>query len=126
MVALLYFVSMRLWLRDLEWTVLPVLAAAVLLRGPAGLCYSLFLGQGRIGRWALPEVVRQWGSVAFALPCFLLGGLRGAVCGYLVSETIIFMVGVVGARRTIARPAVRVDLAAAAPFLRIGLAFYAS
>jgi O-antigen/teichoic acid export membrane protein len=126
MVALLYFVSMRLWLRDLEWTVLLVLAAVVLLRGPGGLCYSLFLGQGRIGRWALPEVVRQWGSVAFALPGFLLGGLRGAVCGYLVSESVIFTIGMLGARRTIARPGPRLDLAATAPFLRIGLAFYAS
>jgi O-antigen/teichoic acid export membrane protein len=125
-VAVLYFVSTRLWLHDLDWTVLLVLSVAVMLRGSAGLCYSLFLGQGRIGRWALPEVVRQWGSVAFALPCFLLGGLRGAVVGYLISDTIIFTIGLMGARRTLARPALRLDLRAAAPFLRIGLAFYAS
>ena len=125
-VALLYLLATRLWLRDLEWPVLVVLSVAVLLRGPANLCYALFLGQGRIGRWALPEAVRQWGSVAFALPCYLLGGLRGAVTGYLVTETIIFLMGVVGARRSISRSALRLDLRAAAPQLRVGLVFYAA
>jgi O-antigen/teichoic acid export membrane protein len=125
-VAILYFLITRLWLDDLDWTVLLVLSGVVLLRGSSGLCYSLFLGQGRIGRWALPEVVRQWGSVAFALPCFLLGGLRGAVGGYLISEVVIFTVGIVGARRTIAPTALRLDVTAVAPLLRIGLAFYAS
>jgi Membrane protein involved in the export of O-antigen and teichoic acid len=125
-VALLYLLATRLWLRDLEWPVLLVLSAAVLLRGPANLCYSLFLGQGRIAHWALPEVVRQWGSVAFALPCFLLGGLRGAAIGYLVSETIIFTIGLAGARRSLTRSALRLDLRAVAPHLRVGLVFYAA
>jgi O-antigen/teichoic acid export membrane protein len=124
-VALLYLVVTRLWLRDLDWTVLLVLSLAVLMRGPATLCYSLFLGQGRIGRWALPDVVRQWGSVVFALPCFLLGGLRGAVLGYLVSETTIFLMGAVGARRSLSRSALRLDLPALVPHLRVGLVFYA-
>lgn len=125
-VALLYFLVTRLWLHDLDGVVLLVLSVAVLLRAPAGLCYSLFLGQGRIARWALPEVVRQWGSIAFALPCFLLGGLRGAVAGYLLSESIIFAIGFLGARRTIVPSSLRVDFPAVAPLLRIGLAFYAS
>ena len=125
-VALLYFLATRLWLRDVDWPVLFVLSLAVLLRGPANLCYSLFLGQGRIGRWALPEVVRQWGSVAFALPCYLLGGLRGAVTGYLVSETIILIGGVAGARQSLASSALRLDVRALAPHLRVGLVFYAA
>ena len=125
-VALLYLLATRLWLRDLEWSVLIVLSMAVLLRGPAGLCFSLFLGQGRIGRWAVPEVVRQWGSVAFALPCYLLGGLRGAVTGYLASETVIFALGAAGARRWLVRSALRLDLRAVTPHLRVGLVFYAS
>ena len=125
-VAILYFLTTRLWLRDLDGTVLLVLSVAVLLRVPAQLCYSLFLGQGRIGRWAVPEVVRQWGSVAFALPCFLVGGLRGAVGGYLLSEATIFAVGFVGARRSISRHALRLDMHAISPLLRLGLAFYAS
>jgi O-antigen/teichoic acid export membrane protein len=124
-VAILYFLIMRLWLRDLDWPILLVLSVVVLARGPASLCYSLFLGQGRIGRWAVPEVVRQWGSVAFALPCFLAAGLLGAVCGYLISEAVIVAIGFAGARRTIAGPAVRLDLRAVAPFLRVGLGFYA-
>jgi O-antigen/teichoic acid export membrane protein len=125
-VALLYFLVTRLWLNDLDAVVLGVLSAAVLLRAPTTLCYSLFLGQGRIARWALPEVVRQWGSLAFALPCFLLGGLRGAVIGYLISEGVIFAIGLLGVRGTIALQSLRVDLRAVAPLLRVGLAFYAS
>jgi O-antigen/teichoic acid export membrane protein len=125
-VAFLYFLATRLWLRDLEWSVLLLLSAAVLLRGPANLCFSLFLGQGRIARWAVPEVIRQWGSVTFALPCYLLGGLRGAVTGYLVSETIIFVIGISGARRWLVRSALRLDLRAVTPHLRVGLVFYAS
>jgi len=126
-VALLYFLITRLWLRDLEWPVLAILSVAVCLRGPANLCYSLFLGQGRIGRWALPEVVRQWGSVAFALPCYVLGGLRGAVLGYLLSETIIAVIamfGIVGSSRSMSLSDLRLDLRALAPHLRIGLVFY--
>ena len=123
-VALLYLLATRLWLRELEWPVLLILSAAVLLRGPASLCYSLFLGQGRIGRWAVPEVLRQWGSVAFALPCYLLGGLLGAVSGYLISESIIFAVGATGARRSLARSTLRLDVRALAPHLRVGLVFY--
>jgi O-antigen/teichoic acid export membrane protein len=97
-----------------------------MLRGPGSLCYSLFLGQGRIGRWALPDIVRQWGSVAFALPGYWLGGLRGAVCGYLVSETVIFVVAVTGARRAFSWSAFRFNLRASRPLLGMGLAFYAS
>lgn len=125
-VALLYLLATRLWLRDLAWPELLILSVAVLLRGPGNLCYALFLGQGRIGHWALPEAVRQWGSVAFALPCYLLGGLRGAVTGYLVTETIIFLLGVVGARRSFSRATLRLDMGALAPHLRVGLAFYAA
>ncbi|MBN2577082.1 MAG: lipopolysaccharide biosynthesis protein [Deltaproteobacteria bacterium] len=125
-VAILYFLTTRLWLREIDGVVLLVLSVAVLLRGPGALCYALFLGQGRIGRWALPEVVRQWGSVAFALPCFLVGGVRGAVCGYLVSETVIFCIGIFGARRSFARYDVRLALRTVTPLLRLGLLFYVS
>jgi stage V sporulation protein B len=124
-VAVLYLLVTRLWLRDLDGVVLVVLSLAVLLRGPANQCYALFLGQGRIGRWALPEVVRQWGSVVFSLPCFLLGGLRGAVCGYLVSETVIFAIAMAGARHAIVRRALRLDIAKVAPLLGVGLTFWA-
>jgi O-antigen/teichoic acid export membrane protein len=125
-VAILYLLVTRLWLYDIDGTVLIILSLAVLLRGPGNQCYALFLGQGRIGRWALPEVVRQWGSVVFSLPCFLLGGLRGAVCGYLVSETVIFTIAVTGARRAIVRRALRLDIAKVAPLLGVGLTFWAS
>ena len=125
-VAILYLLTTRLWLRDLDGVVLLVLSLAVLLRGPGALCFSLFLGQGRIGRWALPEVVRQWGSVAFALPCFLVAGLRGAVVGYLMSETVIFTIGILGARRSLSRHDVRLGIGAVAPLLQMGLLFYAS
>jgi O-antigen/teichoic acid export membrane protein len=125
-VALLYFFTLQLWLRDLDGSILLLLSLAVFLRGPSSLCYALLLGQGRIGRWALPEVVRQWGSVAFALPCYLFGGLRGAVTGYLISETIIFLMGAAAARRSFSRSSLWLDLRALAPHLRVGLVFYAA
>jgi hypothetical protein len=74
--AVLYLLAIGMCLRDVEWPVLLVLSLAVLLRGPGSLCYALFLGQGRIGRWAIPEVVRQWGSIAFTLPCYLLDSVE--------------------------------------------------
>jgi O-antigen/teichoic acid export membrane protein len=125
-VAVLYFLVTRLWLRDLDWAALLILSAVVLLRGPGSLCYALFLGQGRIGRWAIPEVVRQWGSVVFSLPCFLVGGLRGAVVGYLISETVIVAIAVLGVRRSLTWRSLRPDVAAVAPLLKVGLAFWAS
>jgi O-antigen/teichoic acid export membrane protein len=124
-VAILYFLTTRLWLRDLDGAILLVLSVAVLLRGPGSLCYALFLGQGRIARWAVPEVIRQWGSVTFALPCFLVGGLRGAVVGYLISESVILAIGILGARPSLAGRSLRPALRTVAPMLRVGLLFYA-
>ena len=46
--------------------------------------------------------------------------------GYLTSETVIFCAGIWGARRTISRRDLRLDLRAISPLLRLGLAFYAS
>ncbi len=125
-VGLLYVLVMRLWLRDLDGTILVLLSVAILLRVPGSLCYALFLGQGRIARWALPELVRQWGSIAFALPCFLWGGLPAAIGGYLVSELVIFTIGLLGARGVVARAALRFESGAVRPLLRVGLAFFAT
>jgi O-antigen/teichoic acid export membrane protein len=124
--AILYFIATRVWLWDLDWRVFVVLSVAVILRGPASLCYSLFLGQERIGRWAIPEMVRQWGSVMFSLPCFLVGGLLGAVTGYLVSETLIFTIGILGARRVLSRSDLRFDGSLISPLVKVGLGFYAA
>lgn len=125
-VAMLYLLVTRLWLRDLSWAILIPLSLAVFLRGPASYCYSIFLGQGRIARWAVPEVIRQWGSVVFALPCFLFAGLRGAVIGFLLAETTIFLVALTGLRQSIPFSKLRVDRRVLRDSLAIGLAFYST
>jgi O-antigen/teichoic acid export membrane protein len=69
-------------------------------------------------------VVRQWGSVTLALPCFLASGLHGAVIGYLVAEAGIFVVAITGARRSFSRWLLRPDWKTIVPLLQVGVVFY--
>jgi O-antigen/teichoic acid export membrane protein len=121
-----YLVVIATWLRDLDTMAIGLLSLAVCLRAPAGLFFSLHLGLNRADRWGLAEIVRQWGYMAFMLPGYLLGGLRGAACGVLVMELVVFAVGFFGIRSYLSWFAFRLNFGGMATSLRFGLVFYAS
>jgi O-antigen/teichoic acid export membrane protein len=121
-----YVLVTTIWLRDLDKMAMVLLSLAVCIRAPAGFFFSLHLGLNRADRWGLAEIVRQWGYMAFMLPGYLVGGLRGAALGVLLAELVVFSVGFVGTRSHLAGIAFRLDLKGMAPALRFGLVFYAS
>ncbi|HJX52340.1 MAG TPA: oligosaccharide flippase family protein [Polyangia bacterium] len=122
----LYLVVTTTWLRDLDAVAMAVLAAVVFVRAPAGLFFSLYLGLNQAARWGVADILRQWGTLAFMLPGYLLGGLRGAALGVLLAELVVLLVGLIGVRPYLSRAAFRIDLHGMAPYLRFGLIFYAS
>jgi O-antigen/teichoic acid export membrane protein len=120
----LYLVVTTTWLRELDPLAMAVLAGAVFVRAPAGLFFSLYLGLNRAARWGVADILRQWGTLAFMLPGYLLGGLRGAALGVLLAELVVLLVGLIGARPYLACASLRIDLHGMAPYLRFGLIFY--
>ena len=122
--AALYLLATSTWLSDLDGCAVGLLAAAVFVRAPADLCFSLHLGQNRAARWGLEDVLRLWGNLALMLPGFLLGGLRGAALGVLLLEVAIATVGLVSVRAHLAWTTPRWELAGLGPYLRFGLLFY--
>jgi O-antigen/teichoic acid export membrane protein len=125
-VAVLYFVVTVAWLRDLDALAMAILAVAVFVRAPAGLYFSLHLGLNQAARWGVADILRQWGTLAFMLPGYLLAGLRGAALGVLLAELVVLLVGHIGARRYLAWAALRFDLRGMASYLRFGFIFYIS
>jgi O-antigen/teichoic acid export membrane protein len=101
-----------------------ILAGAVFVRAPAGLFFSFYLGLNQAARWGIADIVRQWGTLAFMLPGYLLSGLRGAALGVLLAELVVLLVGLIGARPFLTWAAIRIDLHGVAPYLRLGLIFY--
>jgi O-antigen/teichoic acid export membrane protein len=125
-VAALYFVVTVAWLRDLDALAMAILAVAVFVRAPAGLYFSLHLGLNQAARWGVADILRQWGTLAFMLPGYLLAGLRGAALGVLLAELVVLLVGHIGARPYLRRAALRFDLRGMGSYLRFGLIFYVS
>jgi O-antigen/teichoic acid export membrane protein len=126
LVAALYLVVTMTWLRDLDAVAMAVLAGAVLVRAPTGLYFSLYLGLNQAARWGVADILRQWGTLAFMLPGYLLAGLRGAALGVLLAELVVLLVGHIGARPYLRWAALRIDWHGMWPYLRFGLIFYVS
>ena len=120
----LYLAATTTWLRDLDAVAMAILAGAVFVRAPAGLFFSFYLGLNQAARWGIADIVRQWGTLAFMLPGYLLSGLRGAALGVLLAELVVLLVGLIGARPFLTWAAIRIDLHGVAPYLRLGLIFY--
>ena len=122
----LYLAATTTWLRDLDAVAMAILAGAVFVRAPAGLFFSFYLGLNQAARWGIADIVRQWGTLAFMLPGYLVSGLRGAALGVLLAELVVLLVGLIGARPFLTWAAIRIDLHGVAPYLRLGLIFYVS
>jgi len=124
--AAIYLGVTLTWLRDMNAWVVLLLGVALLLRSPVGISFAVFLGQGRIARWALSDVIRQWGSLAFTVPAFLLFGFLGAGIGYLACELAVLALAITGMRAHLPMGAIRIRWRELSPHLRLGLLLYLS
>jgi O-antigen/teichoic acid export membrane protein len=123
--ATAYFLLTAFWLRELDPLVLAFVAGSVLLRTGANLFFGLFLGLNKPARWGAGELLRRWLSLFFVAAGFFLAELRGACLGLLLTEAVIFTIGLWWARAYIRRGELRPDRRHLAPFLRFSLFFFA-
>ena len=123
--AAAYLLLTILWLSDLDPAVLAIMAGVVLIRALGSLFFTLFLGLNQAARWGVGEIVRRWLLLALLPGGFLVGGLRGACLGLLLTEVAGLLVGMWWARPYLARSGLRLDLKRLLPCLRFGLVFFA-
>ena len=124
--ALLYLGLTLLWLRDLDPMVLAFMAAAIWVRTVGSLLFTYFLGINLAARWGMGETMRRWISLAFLLPGFYLGGLRGACLGVLLAELTILATGIHWTRGHFSWSGLKLDWRGMAPYLSFGLIFFGS
>lgn len=122
--ASIYFLLTALWLDELDWLVLAFVAGSVCVRTGANLFYALFLGLNQAARWGMGELFRRWASLIFLVIGFRLGGLRGGCFGLLLTEVVIFLVGLWWGRAYLRSSELRVDRSFLSPFLRFGILFF--
>jgi O-antigen/teichoic acid export membrane protein len=88
--------------------------------------FTTFLGFNKPGRWAASDGLLRWLSLALIVPAFSLGGLTAACAALLAANTILLTLGAWWSRSWLTRIDFRPDLRSLIPYLRIGLAFYAT
>jgi O-antigen/teichoic acid export membrane protein len=124
--GLICFILTALWLRELSPLLLAIMAGSVGLRTAASLLFSFFLGLNQAARWGVGEILRQWVSLVFLLIGFHWAGLAGALLGFLLTELLVLVVGLLWARLYLRWSEMRPDIAYLAPYLRFSLYFFAS
>lgn len=126
LVAGLFLGFTALWLRDLDAITLLLVAAAVLARGVTFYFFSLFLGLNQAARWGAEQVIRRWILVVLLPLGFILGGLRGACLGLLLTDAAMLAIGLRWSKPYLAWPGWRLNTRALTPYLNFGLIFFGS
>lgn len=124
--AVCYLATTALWLREIDFAVLVMIAGTVLLRSLNSLLFEFFLGMNQAGRWGLSQVLRSWLSLGLVLGGYALAGFRGVAGALLMTELALLMIAAWWNRRAIGRLRPNWDLGGLWPYLRLGLVFYAS
>jgi O-antigen/teichoic acid export membrane protein len=124
--ATLYVVFGLLWLHELDFLVLVIMAGIVFIRAVSTLIFAIFLGLNKAALWGLGENMRGWISLTFLLAGFYLAGLRGACLGLLFAELALLALALQWARPYLCRPGFWLDRGAMASYFRFGLIFFAS
>jgi O-antigen/teichoic acid export membrane protein len=123
--ALSYVVLLAFLIREADWVAVCMIAVAVLCRTAANVCFVIFLGLNNAARWGVAELLRRWVALALVPVGFLAAGLRGACAGYMGTEVLVLVIGLVWAAPHLERKAVSLDHAYLRPFLRTGTYFAA-
>jgi O-antigen/teichoic acid export membrane protein len=121
-----YLALTVVWLRDLDVSLLVLMAGMVFVRAIGELVFAAFLGYNQASRWQVGETVRQWLSLGLLLPGFYLGGLRGGMLSLLLTEFVVLALGVWGIRSYLTWPGLHLDVRGSTAYLRFGLVVFAS
>lgn len=124
--ALLYFVVVQLWLRDLDRTAIALVAVTITLRTAANLPFALLLGLNQLSQWGAGELLR--GLLLFPLiyTGVQMAGLRGACAALVVTEGSVLALGLWWSRGFVARPSLPLDRQFLKPFLQFSALFFGS
>jgi O-antigen/teichoic acid export membrane protein len=123
-VSLGYLLITLLWLRDLAPHLLVLLSISLIFRALSNPLFLLFLGLNYAARWGVCDVLRRWLSLVLILVGFLFWGLTGACLAVCLTEITLFLVGILWVTKTVAKPALRLNLRVMIPYLKFGLIFY--
>lgn len=124
--GILYFSLTSLWLTDLDRFLFLIISVTLLIRGGTQPFFNLFLGLNQAGRWGMGETFRHWFLVFLLIIGFYLGKLRGALIGMLLTEGIVFFIGISWGRSYFSRKEFRLDLHYLSPYLKFGFIFLIS
>jgi O-antigen/teichoic acid export membrane protein len=115
----------RLFLRDIDWTLIVPFALVVLIDGLVEPLFSWQLGVNRAERWGLQFLVRRTLYLCCVPAGFVLGGLPGAAAGIVLSEIVVLGLGLALTGRHIAAGGLRLRTEILRPLLGAGLFFFA-
>lgn len=121
----LYFALTVLFLTDLDRSVLALMTGVVFFHLLANFIFMLFLGLNQAARWGMGETLRRMLSLAFLLAGLAAGGLTGACLGLALAEFAVLSIGCLWARPLLHRRHFGLSPSFLAPYLRMGLIFFA-
>ncbi len=122
----LYLIVALHWLHELNTWVLIIIAGTIVLRALVHLFFSLFLGLNQAARWGMGDILRRWLLLILLVPGFYLGGLVGASLGILMTELLLFCLGLWWVRSFLSWSNLRLHLYDVAHYLRFGFLFFVS
>ena len=122
--AALYFILTKLWLQELDWVVLALMAVSVFFNIISFLVYALFLGLNQASKWVMNETLKCWGSLVLVLIGVSVWGLKGACLGIALTEFMILGVGLLWGRAYLVESFSWPNLRYLAPFLHFGFLFF--
>jgi O-antigen/teichoic acid export membrane protein len=123
--AVIYLAIVHLWLKDLDLTVIALVALTIALRTTAGLPFTVLLGLNQASRWGSAELVRRLLLVPLIYAGVRSAGLLGACVAVGLVECCLLCLGLWWSRGHIGAPR-RLDRQFLKPFLQFSAMFFAS
>ncbi len=124
LLAIGYFVILRLWLADLPQLAIAALAAAVLVDAMTGVVFAIFIGLGQAAKWGLQEVANRWLAIGLLALGYRLGGLVGATLALLPVYAITAGLGLFLARDFVRLSEIRPHWISSLAHVRFGAAYF--
>lgn len=122
--AAFYLLLTAFWLTDLDFSLLMMMAATIVVRAATHPFFTLFLGLNQSARWGMGELFRHGFIIALVIIGFNLCGLWGACIGFYLTELFVLSIGMVWGRSYFSWAEFRLDIRYLFPYLRFGFIFF--
>jgi O-antigen/teichoic acid export membrane protein len=122
--ACLFLLFTVFWLTDLDLFLLITIAGTLVVRSGTHPFFALFLGLNQAARWGMGETLRHWFLLVLLIIGFYLGSLQGAFLGLLLTELVVFSIGIWWGKSYFSWTELRLDIHYLTPYLQFGLIFF--